>query len=81
MFDLSPEKLVVVLVLALVILGPDRLPQVARSLARARAEVRRFTAGFEPQTLEALKNPRRALFDAINQADPTEPDRSDEPRP
>jgi TatA/E family protein of Tat protein translocase len=32
MFSLSPVKLLIVLVVALILLGPDKLPQVARQL-------------------------------------------------
>ena len=37
-------ELVVILVVALVVLGPKRLPEVARSLGKAMAEFRRQTA-------------------------------------
>jgi len=89
-FDLSPDKLFVVFVIALMVLGPDRLPHVARGLARARNEIRRLTNGLEPGTAQALRDPRRALIDALGQPDkvisgagnpPAEPPTPHEPRP
>lgn len=77
MFDLTPEKLLVVFVMALLVLGPDRLPNVVRAVGQARANLRRLTATVQPGTLEALRNPRRAVMDALTEP-PTEPS---EPRP
>jgi Sec-independent protein translocase protein TatA len=64
-FDISPEKLAVVFVVALVLLGPGRIPEVARALARARSELRQLTSSLQPDTLKVIRDPRRALIDAI----------------
>lgn len=69
MFDLSPDKLIVVFVIALFVLGPDRLPHVARSLARARSEIRRLSGGLGPETVRVIRDPRRALIDALGEPD------------
>jgi Tat protein translocase TatB subunit len=44
MFGIGMPELVVVLVVALVVLGPKRLPELARQLGRAMAEFRRQTS-------------------------------------
>ncbi|MGH9056774.1 MAG: twin-arginine translocase TatA/TatE family subunit [Acidimicrobiales bacterium] len=66
MLDLSPEKLLVVVVVALAVLGPQGITRAARGLGRARAELRRLTADVHPDTLNALTNPRAALLDAVS---------------
>ncbi len=47
MLSLSPVKLLVVLVIALIVLGPEKLPQVARQLGAAWGDLRRFRTRLE----------------------------------
>jgi len=44
MFGIGVTELLVILVIALVVLGPDKLPEVARFLGRGMAEFRRATS-------------------------------------
>jgi Tat protein translocase TatB subunit len=41
MFDLGMQEILIVLVVALVFIGPRRLPEIARTLGRAFIELRR----------------------------------------
>ena len=66
MLDISPEKLLVIMAIALAVIGPEGIPRVARGLAKARAEIRRLTADVPPDALQALTNPRGALLDAVS---------------
>ena len=40
MFNISPLEIVVLLVIALIVLGPARLPEMARSVGRGMREFR-----------------------------------------
>lgn len=45
MFGINPSEFVVLLAVAAVVLGPERLPQYAQSLARLVRELRRMAQG------------------------------------
>ncbi|HVC70523.1 MAG TPA: twin-arginine translocase TatA/TatE family subunit [Acidimicrobiales bacterium] len=47
MLSLSPAKLLVLLVIALIVLGPEKLPHVARQLGAAWGDFRRFRSRLE----------------------------------
>ena len=66
MLDISPEKLLVVVAIALAVLGPEGIPRLARGLAKARTEIRRITADVPPDAMQVLTNPRGALLDAVS---------------
>lgn len=51
---LDPEKILVVLVIALVVLGPEKLPRVARQLGAAWRELTRFRDKVEAEVRGAL---------------------------
>jgi sec-independent protein translocase protein TatB len=49
MLTLSPAKILVVLVIALIVLGPEKLPGVARQIGAAWGDLRRFRARLESE--------------------------------
>ena len=49
MLSLSPAKLLVVLVVALIVLGPEKLPEVARQLGATWRDVRRWRSWLETE--------------------------------
>ena len=55
MFGIGPEELVVVLVLALLVLGPERLPKVARDMGKIVGELRRTSDELRNEFLNADK--------------------------
>lgn len=57
MVDLSPAKVLVVLVVALVVLGPDKLPQMARQAGRLVNDFRRFRDSVNSEVREAIGDP------------------------
>ncbi len=54
MFDLSLTKIAVLLVLAVVIFGPDQLPKVAAQAGRTLRELRRLADGARRDLQEGL---------------------------
>lgn len=54
MIDLSPLKLLVVLVVALLVLGPEKLPSVTRQIGKAWGELTRLREGLRSQVKDAV---------------------------
>jgi sec-independent protein translocase protein TatB len=42
MFDIAFSEVVIIMLVALVVIGPERLPKVARSIGRAWGQVQRY---------------------------------------
>ncbi len=57
----SPEKILLLAIIALVVLGPTRLPQAARTAGRWIAELRKLTSRFQEEVSGALAEPKDAL--------------------
>jgi sec-independent protein translocase protein TatA len=47
MFDIGPEKLLIILAVALLVVGPKRIPEIARSLGRSMHSLREGLSGSE----------------------------------
>lgn len=82
MFDISPEKLLVLIVVGLIVLGPDRLPSLARDAARLLRTLRDLSRTTRQQLTDELGpelsaldlgalNPRTAL-DRLLADDPSD---------
>ena len=66
MFNVGPLELVVVLIIALIVLGPQRLPDVARSVGRGMREFR--------SALESPDEDDEDEVDHMDDDDETEPE-------
>jgi Sec-independent protein translocase protein TatA len=51
---LSPTKLLVVLLVALVVLGPEKLPRAARRIGSIWADLQRLKTGLEAEARQSL---------------------------
>lgn len=58
----------VLLLLALIVLGPERLPDAIRSFGRVYGQVRRMGEGFQAEMRDALEEPMRELRDTAELA-------------
>lgn len=67
MLNFSPEKLFLVGVIALIVLGPNRLPQAARSLGRLVVTLRRMSSGFQDEVRSALAEPTQVVNSAVSE--------------
>jgi TatA/E family protein of Tat protein translocase len=57
-FGIGMQELIVILVVALLVFGPSRLPELARSLGRGLAEFRRASSDLRQSLMEATEEPR-----------------------
>lgn len=61
MFGIGLPELLVVAVVALLVLGPARLPELARSLGKGLAEFRRASADLRSSLMDATQEAREPL--------------------
>ncbi|MGH9188645.1 MAG: Sec-independent protein translocase subunit TatA/TatB [Acidimicrobiales bacterium] len=52
--SLGPAEILVILVVALIVLGPKRLPEAGRQVGKALAEVRRWSQGVQTEIRSAI---------------------------
>jgi sec-independent protein translocase protein TatA len=60
MFGLGFTEILVILVVALLVFGPDKLPELARNLGKGLAEFRRASSDLRRSVMEASEEPRIA---------------------
>lgn len=58
MFGIGMTELLVILAVALIVFGPTRLPELARSLGRAMSEFRRASTDLRQTFREAVEDPK-----------------------
>lgn len=57
MGSIGAPEILVILVVALLVLGPTRLPEAARQAGRVLAEMRRISSGFQAEMRDAMQTP------------------------
>ncbi|GBE02148.1 sec-independent protein translocase protein TatAd [bacterium BMS3Bbin06] len=72
MFDLGIQELIVIFVVALIIVGPQKLPELARSLGKGMAELKKTLQGVKEQIdseMEEIETPiKDGLHDVADQS-------------
>lgn len=59
MLNVGTPELLLIMLVGLLVLGPQKLPEVARHVGRAMAEIRKLTSGFQAEMRDALQEPLR----------------------
>jgi len=72
MFGMSMTEIVIIAILALVLLGPDRLPEAAKTIGKTVKDLKKATDGLKDQIETELYQAERSLEKAI-QAPPVPP--------
>lgn len=80
MFNVGTAELVVILTIGLIVLGPTKLPQVARQVGKVVSEMRQMAAGFKAEMDSALQDTTPTSPQAPAPLAPAPPQRAlDEP--
>jgi sec-independent protein translocase protein TatB len=58
---LGSGELLIVFLVALIVLGPNKLPDAARQMGKLMAELRRLSGGFQAEMQAALREPTPTL--------------------
>ena len=54
MFEIGPEKIMLILLVALIVLGPDKLPETARKIGNLVSQLRRMSEGIQAEVRRGL---------------------------
>lgn len=73
MLNLGPDKMIVIFVLALVLLGPEKLPGAARRLGELMRVARHYSDGFRQEM--------NAMVEHVTGLDSPDPDRNSHSAP
>lgn len=66
MFNIQGSELIFLLLVALIVLGPEKLPDAIRKFGRAYAEFKKMANGFQGELKQALDEPMRELRDTAD---------------
>ncbi len=66
MFNLQGSEIVVILLLALVVIGPEKLPDAIRKFSQTYSELKKMSTGFQSELKSALDEPMREMRETAN---------------
>jgi sec-independent protein translocase protein TatB len=65
-FNFSGSEIVFLLLLALIVLGPEKLPEAVRKFGKTYGEIKKMTTGFQSELKSALDEPMREMRDTAD---------------
>lgn len=69
MFGMSMTEIVIIAILMLLVLGPDRLPEAARTIGKTVKDLKKATDGLKDQIETELHQAERSIQKAIKAPD------------
>jgi sec-independent protein translocase protein TatB len=72
--NIGTPEIFMVLIVALLVLGPTRLPDAARSIGKAVSEFRRVTGGFQTEVQNAMSQLEHEVKSTIHPPDAAAPE-------
>ena len=73
MGSLGTPEIIVIFVVALIVLGPERLPNIARQMGKAMGEFRRMSSGFQDEIRKAIDDPNEYTHSFGNRSSTSSP--------
>jgi Tat protein translocase TatB subunit len=67
MFNVGAGELLVILLIALIVLGPDKLPDAARKIGNVMGELRRMSSGFQNEMRSAMDDITRLPVETVKE--------------
>jgi len=71
MFNIGGGELLIIFLVALVVLGPAKLPEAARQVGKVMGEFRKLSAGFQTEMRQAMNDPVTHAVKKAEAADAT----------
>lgn len=65
MFNVGTPELLVILLVALIVLGPNKLPDAARQVGKYMGEFRRMSSGFQNELRDAMQEPVSSVKETL----------------
>ncbi len=78
MFGIGMPELIIIFVIALIVIGPHKLPELARSLGKGLAEFKKASEDFQRNIHEETRKQEEKISD---QQQPTTPENTSEKTP
>jgi len=68
MFNIGPWELGLILLVALIVVGPGKLPEVARAIGKGLHEFKKVTSGYKKEFQEALDDMDKTIKSDLSEA-------------